>query len=400
MFLLLLACTENELVLKEAPVDTEEEAPGDPDIAVSPKKIDFGEVMLDSENSAVVTITNEGEGTLLLDSPTLVGRTAGVTLSTLGSSLLAAGAKTDFVVTWVAEAGGLDDVVSLGSNDPDEPEVEVSLAGTLPAGEIEVTPSSHDFGTIAVGSSDAVTVTVSNVGSGPLTIDRVTFSATDGDLSVLDYGSLALLPVVLDPAESTTVVVTYAPADGSGDEGTLAVFSDDPSTYEAGTIFVGQGSDPDPCEGFTQHVKLTITADDAWQGWLDGSNFTAPGQNAWSSIDSLEWDLDCGDHTLALYATDTAQVIAGVLAAIEVEGTVTFVSGPSNWTMYDTSPPADWTDIGFDDSAWHIPEVCADTSPWGSTPQPLYDLGAQWIWWTSDCRNLGEAWLRLNFTVP
>lgn len=397
---LLLACTENELVAKENPADTEVEEPLGPDIAVSPRSVDFGEVEAGSENSAVVTVTNEGDGDLLLDSPSLRGRTAGVTLSALGSSLLPGGAKTDFVVTWVAEAGGLDDVVVLTSNDPDEAEVEVALAGTLPAGEIEVSPTSHDFGTLAVGSSDAVTVTVSNVGRGPLTIDRVTFAATDSDLSVLDYGGLALLPAVLSPSESTTVVVSYAPADGSGDEGTLAVFSDDPDTYEAGTTFVGQGSDPDPCEGFTQHVKLTITADDAWQGWLDGTAFTAPGQNAWSSIDTLEWDLECGDHALALYATDTAQVIAGVLAAIEVEGTVTFVSGPSNWTMYDTTPPADWTDIAFDDSAWHIPEVCGDTSPWGSTPQPLYDLGAQWIWWTSDCRNLGEAWLRLNFTVP
>jgi hypothetical protein len=163
---------------------------------------------------------------------------------------------------------------------------------------------------------------------------------------------------------------------------------------------MGKGEEPDPCDGFTQHVKLIITADDAWDGWIDGTEFTAPGQDAWSTIDTLEWDLACGDHALALYATDTGMVIAGVLAAIEVEGTVTFVSGPTDWTMIDTAPPADWTDPAFDDSTWHIPEVCADGSPWGTTPQPLYDLGARWIWWTSNCRDLGEAWLRLNFTVP
>lgn len=55
--------------------------------------------------------------------------------------------------------------------------------------------------------------------------------------------------------------------------------------------------------------------------------------------------------------------------------------------------------MGYDDSSWHIPEVCSNTSLWGSTPQPFYDLGAQWIWWTSNCTDLGEAWLRLDFTV-
>ena len=401
MLLLLLACTENNFSAKEDPSSLPPDAETDPDIAVTPGSVDFGEVAWGSENTGTITITNEGADSLLLDTPTLTRATSSVSFTALGSSMLPAGGSTTTVVTWLATDGmNLEDSLVFGSNDPDEPTVEVPLAGTLPTGEIDVSPAIHDFGTLLVGASDSVIVTVSNVGSGPLTVDNLTFFATDADLAVADYGGLATLPLVLQPAESTDLLVGYAPSDGTGDEGTLAVYSDDPDTPEAGTVFTGQGEDPDPCAGFTQHVKLTLTADDAWQGWLDATAFSAPGQNSWSSIDSLEWDLDCGDHTLALYATDTAQVIAGVLAAIEVEGTVTYVSGPTDWTMTDTAPAADWAEVAFDDSAWHIPAVCGDTSPWGSTPQPLYDLGAQWIWWTTDCRNLGEAWLRLNFTVP
>jgi hypothetical protein len=400
MLLLLLSCTENNLVGKQDHDTAITEADA-PDIDVSPSAIAFGEVEWGSEHTEAITVTNVGSGTLLLASPVLAQSTASVTLSALGSSILGAGQSTDMVVTWLADDGAtLADAVIIGSNDADEPEVQVPLSGSLPYGEIQVSPESYDFGTLLVGESDSVVVTVSNIGRGPLTIDSTTFAATDADLSVVDWGGLAVLPTVLDPGDSTEVLVGYAPSDGSGDEGTLAIFSDDPDTPEAGTIFMGQGEDPDPCAGFTQHVKLVLTADDAWQGWLDGTEFTAPGQNSWSSIDTLEWDLECGDHALALYATDTAQVIAGVLAAIEVEGTVTFVSGGAGWTMYDSSPPSDWRDIAFDDSSWHVPEVCGDTSPWGSTPQPLYDLGAQWIWWTSSCRDLGEAWFRLNFTVP
>lgn len=400
MFLLLVACNENNLIGKEVPSEGMDTGTL-PDIVVDPGEIAFGEVEWGSEHTQVVTVENVGSGTLLLESPALVSATAEVSLSTLGSAILAPGAKTEMVVTWVAtSAAGVADIVQFGSNDPDEPVVDVPLSGSVPVGQIVVTPDIHDFGALEVGLSDAVTVNVKNVGNGPLTIDSYTFVATDVDLALVDPGALAGLPLTLAPGESTDVLVNYAPSDGSGDEGTFAVFSDDPDTYEAGTVFMGSGIEPDPCEGFTQNVKLTLTADDAWQGWLDGAGFGAPGQNAWNQIDSLEWDLECGDHALALYATDTAQVIAGVLAAIEVEGTVTFVSGGPGWTMIDTAPAADWTDIAFDDSAWHIPEKCGNASIWGSTPQPLYDLGAQWIWWTPDCTNLGEAWLRLNFTVP
>ncbi len=398
---LLVACSENNLNATNEPKPADTAEDDAPDIEVSPGAVDFGEVGLGSENTATLTVSNVGGGMLRLDSPRLAADTASVTLTALSSPMLAAGQSATMVVTWSSADGKtLADVVELPSNDPDEALTEVPLTGTLPHGEIELTPAWHDFGTVAVGITDAALLTVTNVGAGPLTVSSVALHATDADLQLLDAGALAVVPATLAPGDSTELTVTYAPSDGSGDEGTLAVFSDDPDTPEADAVLVGQGEDPDPCEGLTQHVKLTLTADDAWQGWLDGTEFTAPGQNAWSSIDTLEWDLPCGNHALALYATDTAQVIAGVLAAVEVEGTVTFVSGPTDWTMTDTSPPADWSDVAFDDSSWHIPEVCGDTSPWGSTPQPLYDLGAQWIWWTSDCRDLGEAWLRLNFTVP
>ena len=400
MLLLLVACSENNLIGKEAPADAMDTGTM-PDIKVTPGEIAFGEVEWGSTHDQVVTIENVGAGTLLLETPVLLGSTASVSLSALGSALLPAGSKTELVVTWVATEGGvLSDVITLGSNDEDEPVVKVPLSGSLPFGEILVTPDVHDFGTLEVGMADSVLVNVSNVGTGPLTIDRYTLVATDTDLMLADAGLLSALPVTLDPGVSTDLIVSYTPADGTGDEGTLAVFSNDPTTPEAGTIFMGQGIEPDPCEGFTQHVRLVLTADDAWDGWLDGTRFTAPGEDAWNAIDTLEWDLECGDHALALYATDTAQVIAGVLAAIEVEGTVTFVSGGSGWTMIDSMPAANWTDVAFDDSTWHIPEMCGDTSPWGSTPQPLYDMGARWIWWTPDCRDLGEAWVRLNFTVP
>jgi hypothetical protein len=288
----------------------------------------------------------------------------------------------------------------ISSDDPDEPTVDVPLIGTVLTGELLVEPLSWDFGDVEVGDSSTLSVQVSNIGAGALQIDGASYTTVDGDLSVLDYGALAAIPMWLQPGESTQVQVGYSPTATGGDEGALQLSSNDPVNPLVVATQLGNGVGGDPCNGLTKSVELFITADDSWRGWIDGVSFSGPNQDAWNLFDTVTWELGCGDHALALYAKDTGMAISGVIAVIRVDGVVRFVSGPSNWTMTNVSPPSGWTDISFDDSSWTIPSVCSDLSPWGATPQPFYDQGAAWIWWTSDCRNLGEAWFRLNFTVP
>ncbi|MFZ5481626.1 MAG: choice-of-anchor D domain-containing protein [Myxococcota bacterium] len=398
--LLLTACSENELVsTKDDPEGTT--ASLAPDVAVEPAEVDFGEVRVGEDASAVLTISNVGDADLHVRSLALAGDSYDVDWTALSSPVLAPGDAVETIVTWTPlEAGRLADALEVPSDDPDEPVVSVPLTGLVPAGDLAVEPATYDFGTLEVGSVATTIVTVSNVGDGPIVISDWEYTANDGDLTVLDAGALAALPLTLDAGDATDVTIQYAPSGSGQDEGAIAITSDDPDTPVAGADQWGNGEEPDPCDGFAQTVSIFLTADDSWQGWVDGTEFTAPNQSAWNAFDTVEFELACGDHALSLYAKDTGLVIAGVIAVVSVEGVVRFVSGPTDWTMTDTTPPSGWTDPAFDDSAWHIPEVCADTSPWGSTPQPFYDLGARWIWWTTACRDLGEAWLRLNFTVP
>lgn len=396
----LLACSENELIAKDgnvAPVADE----GAPDIVVTPESIDFGEVGWNAEGLATLVIANVGTTALHLERLSLAEPSTTLDWTALSSPIVAPGAEVEVVVAWAPDAPGpMSNRLLVDSDDPDEARAAVPLAGRVPYGEILVEPATHDFGTLEVGASATTTVTVSNVGAGLLTLDDWSYAATDADLSVVDAGALAALPAQLPPGASIDVVVQYAPTANGGDEGSFSISSDDPDRPSTGAQHFGNGEEYDPCEGFTQSVSVFLTADDAWRGWIDGTEFNAPNQNAWNQFDTLEWELACGDHALSLYATDTAAAIAGVIAVVTIEGTVRFVSGPSNWTMLDVTPPADWTDPSFDDSAWYIPAVCGNTSIWGTAPQPFYDLGAQWIWWNTNCQSLGEAWLRLNFSVP
>jgi hypothetical protein len=400
MLLLMIACSDQEFIGQKDGGLGDDTAEAAPDVTLAPDAVDFGALLPGESATALVTIGNVGTADLFVNDLVFADAEPELSLTALPKPQIAVGASVELVLTWTAASGPLDATLLLRTDDPDEPELSLPIVGDMPPGDLVVEPTFYDFGTLEVGASTETAITVRNAGEGPLTVSSLDYASNDGDLRVVDPGALAALPHVLGPGESTEVRVEYAPSAPGSDEGTLLVTADDPDTPQTGATQAGMAED-DPCDGFTQTVTVVLTVDDAWKGWIDGTEFTAPGQNSWTDIDTVEWEMECGDHTLALYATDTAAVISGVLAAVLVEGSVRFLSGPSNWSMLDVAPTGDWTAVGYDDSAWHTPEVCGDTSPWGTYwPEPLYALGAQWIWWTTQCRDLGEAWLRLDFTVP
>ena len=84
---------------------------------------------------------------------------------------------------------------------------------------INVTPLSHDFGIVNVGSSMVTTFTISNSGDADLNIGAITTSAP---FSAGSAGS-SLVP----PGGSTTFDVTYSPSMGVNSAGTVTISSDD-----------------------------------------------------------------------------------------------------------------------------------------------------------------------------
>ena len=133
--------------------------------------IDFGEIAWGASASATVTITNVGDDTLLLDGLSLDVDDSEITMTAVTSPVVPPGGMVDTVVTWTPYAAGeMADTLLIDSDDPDEARVEVPLSGSVPHGEIAIDPETWDFGTLAVGATDTVMITVSNVGDGPLTV--------------------------------------------------------------------------------------------------------------------------------------------------------------------------------------------------------------------------------------
>lgn len=396
--ILLGACSENQLHSKETDPGGTSTA-GQPEIRVDPPSVDYGAVPPGVSSAATVTIHNEGEASLHINGLDVAGGTPSVTWTTLSSPVVAPGGAVTTLITWTAEIGvDLQDDFRVSSDDPDEVRVRVPLTGTVYEGDLQVEPRAWDFGDLDVGAAATLTLAVSNIGVAPIEVSDSWYTSNDKDLHVLDMGGLAVLPTTFDPGESTEVVVEYVPSAAGSDEGALQIASNDPDEPLLVANQVGTGLDPCPV-GATRPATLDLTADDSWRGWLDGEELSGINQDVWYGEDHFSWDLACGDHTLAVYVTDTAQVTSGLLTVLRINDAVAYVTGPEDWLMTDSLPDYDWREIAYDDSAWKVPEVCADLTPWGSFPTAYYGDGATWIWWTSACNNLGEAWFRLDFEV-
>jgi hypothetical protein len=150
-------------------------------------------------------------------------------------------------------------------------------------------------------------------------------------------------------------------------------------------------------------VDFHVTVDDTWDGTIDGEDIAAT--TGWNGVDTFEWDLDSGTHVITVHGEDLGEAISGFLGSVVIDGDVTFSTGDGSWRVSDSGPEAGWLSPGFSDSHWRRPVACTDLSPWGDwTSEPL-EHGAEWVWYhsTGDCRapsSWGEAWFRLEFTLP
>jgi len=89
-----------------------------------------------------------------------------------------------------------------------------AVAGT---GQLTVTPSSINFGSVPVGSSNTQSVTLSNSGGPKITISQVSLSGTGFTLSGLNY------PISLAGGQSVTGTVMFTPPSTGTDSGSIVV---------------------------------------------------------------------------------------------------------------------------------------------------------------------------------
>jgi len=239
----ILRITSNDPDEGETDVDLIGEATGAPDIEVDPLTIDFGSVLVGESSSPVeITITNNGSGALYpvayLSDYTNFGLNefGGSNPCDTGTVLNGGGAYCTMQVWYKPSIGGsLIRTLTITSNDPDEPEINVNLFGEAPfPPDIDVSPTAIDFGYVLVGeSSSDVEITIQNTGIGDLYPSLTNLSDhTNFGYNLFGGSNPCGSDAVVNGSSECTMTALFEPASAGIFSETLTITSNDPDESE------------------------------------------------------------------------------------------------------------------------------------------------------------------------
>jgi len=218
--------------------------PPSPDVAASPASHDFGDVVVGDGATASIDILNVGTASLSVSSVTLVGADAVEYAISFGAGAfaLAPGDSHRVDVDFAPVTTGTKSAsLRVASDDPDENPFDVPLAGRgvdSPTPDVAVTPLSHDYGDVYVGSSASHGFTIRNDGSADLAVTSVSLAGADAGEFTIDAGGGS---ATLAPGATRNVTVSFRPGSAGVRSALLRVASDDPDEPLVDAALAGTG---------------------------------------------------------------------------------------------------------------------------------------------------------------
>ena len=182
--------------------------------------LDFGSVAAGTSQTLSITATNSQPQAVTISSVaittkyfTLIAPSLPVTVSP--------GQTATFSMKFSPDAIGAFSAVASVTSDATNAITNVTLTGTGTAnGQLAISGASGDFGGVSVGSSQSQTVTLTNNGATSVNLQQVSISGAGFALTGITT------PMTLNPSQSTTFSVTFAPTTGGGASGTVTIASD------------------------------------------------------------------------------------------------------------------------------------------------------------------------------
>lgn len=197
---------------------------GQPDIN-APTTLAFDPVTVGQTAERSLPVANDGDANLVItslsvDSPQFSVVTSGLPLT------IEAGNQHALTVRFSPTVvGGHTGRLTITSNDPNESRVVVELSGEgIPtAPEIEVTPSTLDFGAVTPGRTKELTLAVRNVGTAVLQVTTLALESSGSSFTLVSPAT----PFDLAPSAERSVVVRFAPTSSGEQTNTLVIVSND-----------------------------------------------------------------------------------------------------------------------------------------------------------------------------
>jgi hypothetical protein len=203
-----------------------------PKIAASPMSVNLGSVKVGSMSSPkTVTIKNTGSGALVINSINITGPNQSEFNQTNSCSTIPAKNSCPITVTLnpTVPFGNKNAIMSILSNDPKNPTINVKLSGQAPPPAIAISPTSVNFGSVGVGSTSAPKiVTIKNTGTSDLTVNAIIFAGTNAG----DFGHTNNCTVVAK-GNSCAISVQFSPTSTGSENAMINIFSNDPNPKKA-----------------------------------------------------------------------------------------------------------------------------------------------------------------------
>jgi hypothetical protein len=220
-------------------VPIEENEPGvvTPEIEVDPTHHSYGALSAGSETQEVIiNIKNIGNGDLNISNIYLHNGASNFTLASIPVGIMESLGSAELIVSYSPGTYETNyEIISIISDDEDEPVVNISLDGSGDAPVITITPDYHNFNTVYLGCDDTIPIEIGNIGNSNLIISDIEFFASlPVDFSMKDYkASWGDLPIIIAPGDTIDLNVDYIPLDDLDDAAYIEIVSNDPMTSTA-----------------------------------------------------------------------------------------------------------------------------------------------------------------------
>jgi P pilus assembly chaperone PapD len=189
-------------------------------ISVTPSSVGFGSVTTGTTNTQTLTISNPGTANLTVMKATMSGTDFAYSGLTLPLTI-APGASSSCAVSFAPTTSGIRSGTLTLANNSGTPSMAVSVTGTgvAQALQLSASPTSLSFGSLFTGSSTTKVVTLTNSGSGSLSLSGDAVTGTGFTVGGLTF------PLTLAANQSTSFSVTFDPTVVGSATGSVTVIS-------------------------------------------------------------------------------------------------------------------------------------------------------------------------------
>ena len=291
-------------------------------LTANPGSVAFGNVSVSSNGQQTITLTNSGKTSATISAVSATG--SGFTALGISTPLtLTAGQSSSFTAKFApTTAGAASGSITITSN-ANDPTVTIPLTGTGVQGNLTANPSSINFGSLLVGASGSVNVTLTNSGTASITISQGSASGTGFSMTGLS------VPATLSAGETRTFTAKFSPTAAGSATGGISIVSTAPGSPMT-IALTGSGTAGQPqltispasvnygsvSVGSSAHQSITLT--NAGNATLTVTQLTASGTGFSVSGATLPLSISAGSNAsfTATFAPTSAAAATGGISIV------------------------------------------------------------------------------------